>query len=163
MKTRTPFPLPISWIVLSLILCVQIMKAQNAPAGAVQSEPLLSGSSLKSEDLALKADAIFVGEITAIGGGNPKATGRSAYHGVQVKVLEVLRGSVAAQVSVTLYARFEGGIHEQAPKVGGTYIFFAHKNTEPGWDNYTVLKLLPATDATTAKVKGLIPAAPTGK
>jgi hypothetical protein len=160
MKTKTAHLWSILWIVL--VFGIQVSKAQNTPAGVGQTEPVLSGSALKSEDTATKVDAVFVGEITTIGGGNPKATGRSAYRGVQVKVLQVLRGSVAPQVSVTLYARFEGGVHEQPPVVGGTYIFFAHKNIEPGVDNYTVLKLLPATDDSTAAVKKLIPA-PAGK
>ncbi|MDB4793750.1 hypothetical protein OAG63_01825, partial [Methylacidiphilales bacterium] len=89
--------------------------------------------------------------------------GRAAYHGVQVKILQVLRGAADTQVTVTLYATFEENVHEQPPKINGTYIFLAHKNTEVGWDQYTVLKLLPATDDNIAKVKALITAAPASK
>ncbi|MCE0482915.1 MAG: hypothetical protein LV479_01600, partial [Methylacidiphilales bacterium] len=81
--------------------------------------------------------------------------------GNKIKVLQVIRGSVEGQVTISFKIR--GGLHEQPPQEGDTYIFFAHKNTEPGWDNYTVLKLLPATDDNIAKVKALIAAAPAPK
>jgi hypothetical protein len=157
MKTKT-LTFSMLGLMLSLVLGIQITKGQNTPAGVEQSEPVLSGSTLKSEDVMVKADAIFVGEIVEIGFPTAKAPGRGSYYGVQVKVLQVLRGSVDAQVTVTLYTTYSA--HEQPPKVGNTYIFFAHKNTEPGWDNYTVVKLLPATDATITKVKGIIAQAP---
>src|SRR5260221_10713215 len=124
MKTRTA--LLLSMLLLSLVLGVQICKGQNTPAETDQSAPILSGSGLKSEDVAVKADAVFVGEITKMGLLDESAPGRDSYHGVQVKVLQVLRGTVAAQVSVTLYATYTA--REQPPKVGGTYIFFARKN-----------------------------------
>jgi hypothetical protein len=153
---KTKIVLPLLGIAFSIVFGYQTANAQDTSSGDSQSESVLSGSALRSEDVLGKADAVFVGEIEEIGFPTAKAPGRGAYYGVQVKVSQVLRGTVAARISVTLYTVFAR--NERPPKVGGTYIFFAHKNTEPGWDNYTVLKLVPATDASTAKINGLITA-----
>jgi hypothetical protein len=164
MKTKTRFQPLILLISFSLILGFQISKAQNALSETRENISIkLSGSDLKSEDIVLKANAVFVGEITELGHPNTKAPGQNVYHGVQIKVLQVLRGSVDAQVTVTLYIHFAPNSSENPPKVGNTYIFFAHKNTEVGWNPFTVLKLLPATDDNIAKVKALIAAAPASK
>jgi hypothetical protein len=144
------------WSFLACVaLGLQLSKAQN--------ELVLSGSSLKSEDIATKVDAIFVGEITAIGFGNTKEKGESSYRGVQVKVLQVLRGAVDTSITVTLYVVGRMDFHEDPPKVGSSYIFFAKKAGAFEKDPYIVLKLLPATDANIAKVKALIAAAPASK
>ena len=145
-------------LMLSLIIGVQIVAAQNTTnPGAVQAEPKLSGSRFKTEDMALKADAVFVGEITQMGSPTAKMAGAVVYHGVQVKILQVLRGSIDPQSTFTLYVSGTTTFHEDSPKVGSSYIFFVRKNGPGQPDLYSVLKLLPATDATTAKVKGLIP------
>ena len=135
-------------LVLGLVLGVQPVKAQN--------EPVLTGSALKSEDIAAKTDAVFVGEIMQIGFPNPSSPGMASY-GVQVKVLQVLRGSVEGQAIVTVATRAIN--REEPPKAGSQYIFFAKKEG----DRFEALKLLPATAANVAKIKGLLPPAPAGK
>jgi len=152
MKTR-------NILLLASIVALAIghsLEAQNTTSGMRQTDIKLSGSDKKPEEVVANADTIFVGEIAEIGMGDTKATDRCAYYGVKVKVLQVLKGKPDSQVVVTLYTTFGGGIQEYAPKVGISYIFFAHKNTEVGWDAYTVIKLLPATDDHVTKVKGLI-------
>ena len=104
-----------------------------------------------------------MGEITTIGFGGFKAPGESVYRGVQVIVLQVLRGTVADSIAVTLHVVGRTEFHEDPPKVGGSYIFFVEKNAQGEADSYTVLKLIPATDANITKVKALIAAAPTSK
>lgn len=162
MNHRNAIALVIVFALLNLVFLVKALKAQNAPTETGRAESTnLAGSTLKMEDTVLKANAIFVGEIIQEGIPDVSAPGRSAYSGVKVKVLQVLRGSVDAQVSVTLYTTYSS--NEQPPKAGSTYIFLAHKNTEPGWDAYKVFKLLPATDENIAKVKQLIAVGPAPK
>lgn len=164
MKTRTALPVTMLWIMLSLVFTIQISRAQNTPAGAEQNEPALSGSTLRSEDVATKADAVFVGQITHLGFSNLKALGEAVYRGLQVKVLQVLRGSVDPQSTFTLRVMVPSiSSHENPPAVGSTYIFFVKKDDPSKHDAYTVLKLLPATDDNIAKVKAVIAAAPAGK
>lgn len=143
-------------LVFSLVLIGQPVKAQN--------EPVLSGSTLKSEDLASKCDAIFIGQIAKLGYPVLASAGAVSYHGVEVKVLQVLRGSIDGEVvKVTLLAMSGQNVHEAPPEVGNTYIFFVHKNTEKGWNPYTAIKLLPATNDHVTKIKALIAAAPASK
>lgn len=149
-------PLLFTLLLPLLFFGIQMVKAQNIPAGASQNQSILSGSRLKSEDVTTKVDAVFIGEIEEIGFPTTLSPGALTYHGVKVKVLQVLRGSVGAEVTVTLYAERTSNVREQAPKVSGTYIFFIKQT--PGWN--IVHKLLPATDDNIAKVKQLIAAAP---
>ena len=141
-----------------MILGVQISKAQNTPTGSGQNEPVISGSTLKSDDIVSKADAIFVGKITAIGFGNLKAKGESVYRGVQVKVLKVLRGTIESSITVTLHVIAVMDFHEDPPEAGSPYIFFVKKAGALEKDPYVVLKLLPATDDNIAKIKQLVAA-----
>jgi hypothetical protein len=163
MKKRTIFSPSTLWILLSFILSFQMSKAQNSPAEASQNEPALTGSSQKSEDIVVKADAVFVGEITTIGFGGFKAPGESVYRGVQIKVLQVFRGTVADSIAVTLHVVGRMEFHEDPPKVGNSYILFVKKSDQGQPDAYTVLKLILATDANIAKVKALIAAVPASK
>jgi hypothetical protein len=150
MKTQNAFSMLTLWMLLNLVLGLQPVKAQN--------EPLLSGSTLKSEDIAVKVDAVFVGEITDPGLTVPTSPGMASYNGVQVKVLQVLRGSIDAQ-TITVKLDIFAANREEPPKVGTQYIFFVKKDG----DRFTALKLLPATDDHITKVKALIAAAPAGK
>ncbi len=131
------------------------LNAQNVLTGSTQNESILSGSSLKSKELTLKVDAIFIGTITKIGFPVPAETDTASYSGIEVKVLQVLRGSVDAQI-VTVTLRTKGSLHEAPPVVGSSYIFFVHKNTEKGWDPYTAGKLLSATDDNIVDIKKMI-------
>jgi hypothetical protein len=163
MKTRTILSPLILWILLSSILGIQMSEAQNSPAEASQNGPALTGSSQKSEDIVVKADAIFVGEVTTIGFGELKAPGESVYRGVQVKVSKVFRGTVADSITVTLLVVGRMEFHEDPPKVGNSYIFFVKKNAREQPDSYAVLKLILGTDANITRVKALIAAAPASK
>jgi hypothetical protein len=163
MKIKYLLPLAICAL-FNMLVSIQSVKAQN-PVAAGQGESILTGSAQKSEEIAAKADVVvFIGKIIELGDPVPASTDTASYSGVQVKVLQVLRGTVDGDVvKVTLRTTWGRNVHESPPVVGSTYIFFARKNTEKGWNPYTVLKLLPATDATTAKVKALIAAAPASK
>jgi len=111
--------------------------------------PTLAGSSIKTEDVALKCNAVFVGKITHVGPPTGAAPGLATF-GVKVTVLQVLRGTVDAQVGI----RIDDDVlnHESAPKVENTYVFFVEKDET----RLTALKLLPATDDNIATVKKLI-------
>ncbi len=147
----------------TIVVNLQSLKAQN-PTTTRQGEPILSGSAQKSEEIAAKANTVFIGKIIELGDPVPIAMDTASYSGVQVKVLQILRGTVNDEVvKVTLHTTWGRNMHETPPVIGNTYIFFARKNTEKGWNPYTVLKLLPATDDNITKVKALIAAAPEAK
>ena len=63
--------------------------------------PTLAGSSIKTEDVALKCNAVFVGKITLVGPPTGAAPGLATF-GVKVTVLQVLRGTVDAQVGIRI-------------------------------------------------------------
>ncbi|MDB4793753.1 hypothetical protein OAG63_01840 [Methylacidiphilales bacterium] len=152
------FSLSILLIALSLILCIEPVKAQTTTAVTGQSEPILSGSGLKVEDIAMKCDAIFIGQIVSLGDAETASAGIDT-RGASIKVLQILRGSVGSQVGVAISTSLWPSLHEQIPQVGKSYIFFVHQEGT----RFTVLKLLPATDDHISKVKALIAAAPASK
>ncbi|MCE0482916.1 MAG: hypothetical protein LV479_01605 [Methylacidiphilales bacterium] len=136
--------------------------ALGAMGAKAQSEPVLTGSSIKVEDVVLKSDAIFSGTITQeLGPPNLKGIGEN-YYGVHVHVIKIYLGTVAQDVTVSILV-LPRRLNEWAPLQGQTYIFFVKKNAQAASDQFTVLKLLPATDANVTKVKALIAAAPAGK
>jgi hypothetical protein len=140
----------VTWLLLAcLALGIQPLKAKN--------EPVLSGSTQKTENIVLKCDAVFIGQITHMRLGPPASSNVASYTGVKVKVLQMLRGSFDEQIPVMLNVLALN--HEEAPTTEGTYIFFLKK--ESGWN--IVKKLLPATNDNIAKVKALIAAAPASK
>lgn len=168
MKTKSVLLPSILWTLL-LILGIQTSKAQNIPAEAGQNESVrLIGSNIKTKDIISKMDAIFVGKITKRGEKvilPPIAQDRgNLYGGIKVAVAQVLRGSVDTQISVTLF--LNALYYEKLPWIGTSYIFFVTKDAKVdpfNPDPFTVLKLLPATDANIAKVKKLIVATPPSK
>jgi hypothetical protein len=127
----------------------------------VNGQAAFTGSEVKMDITANKADAIFVGQIEKIGGPTLAAIGEKAYYGVEVKVVEVLKGTVNPEVSVALTARTDAKVPESAPEASKTYIFFVKKK-ETG-SQFRVLKLLPADTALIAQVKALIAAQPATK
>jgi hypothetical protein len=129
--------------------------------GLCKGQAAFTGSEVRSEKVVKQSDAIFTGQIEEIGAAVVKAFGEKSYYGVKVKVLEVLKGTVDPEVSVSSIARTDTKVPEVAPETGKTYIFFAEKK-EVG-SQYRVLKLLPADDASISQVKVLIAAAPSGK
>jgi hypothetical protein len=155
MKIKYLLPLSM-WTLFNLVASIQGLKAQNTPAGEI-----LSGSTQKSEDIASKVDAVFVGQVTQIGFAVPEGDATASYPGIRVKILQVLRGSISAQVvKVTLRTTWRQDVHETPPTVGSSYIFFVKNKAQGASDHFTALKLLPATDDNTANVKALIAAAP---
>jgi len=151
MKKTNASNFPVILISLTcLALSIQSLKSQNDLA---TNTPRLTGSALKSEDLILKSDAIFVGTVTQIFPPSAAEAGVDVFEGVQVKILSVLRGSLGANVAITLPVISNERFQEDAPKVGSSYIFFVKVTGA----EIRVLKLLPATDATTATVQKLMP------
>jgi len=163
MKTNNVPPLSIPWILL-LILGIQPLNAQNSPATGPSESIKLSGSAIKAEDIVLSCDAVCVGEIEDMGlPTNSSTTGLVVYSGIEVKVLQILRGSVEYQIKITLNTLKSPSLQEMPPKFGGSYIFFVNRNNPEADDPFIALKLLPATDDNIAMVKKLIAAAPTSK
>jgi hypothetical protein len=105
-----------------------------------------------------KSDIIFVGTITNSGTKTQLPTtimyAGTAYGGIKVKVLSVLRGSVGSRASVCLIV--DTTVHEERPAVGGAYIFFVVPNEDQTPDPFYALKLLPATDDNIARARKLI-------
>jgi len=159
MKTGNAVTMLVLLISLGLAFSAQPSKAQVAQTGNGQNESItLSGSRLKSEDIALKCDAIFIGQIVALGDPETASAGMDT-RGGSVKVLQVLRGTVGDQIGVEIDSALYPSLHEQVPTVGSTYIFFIKKAPTRN----IVLKLLSATDANVTKVKALISATPASK
>jgi hypothetical protein len=152
MKTQSAFSL----VTLTLGMFLSIIL--GAPAACAQNELVLSGSTLKSEDIATKVDIVFVGEITDPGLTLPTSPGMASYNGIQVKVIQFLRGSFNAQ-TITIKLDILAANREEPPKVGAQYILFVKKDG----NRFTALKLLPSTDDQIAKVKALIAATPLPK
>ena len=119
--------------------------------------PILPGSQIETKDALTRSDAVFVGELIKLGGAVVARSISPTFLGNDVKVLQVLRGSVEGHILVSI--SISGPAHEEPPSEGGTYIFFVHKTTEGGglpFSPFGVIKLLPATDANIAEVKKLI-------
>ena len=116
--------------------------------------PILTGSTLKTDDIVRKSDVIFVGKVTELGMPNPTSTDMAEFAGTKVKVLHVLRGSVGSQMVVPI--PISGRDRESPPNINFKYIFFGHRNTEVEGEPFAVLKLLPGTDDNVALVKKLI-------
>jgi len=164
MKKQFVLLLSMSWIALSLVISVQVSHAQNAPTGAGQTEPVkLTGGDVKSEDAILKTDVLFIGQITHLGFGNLKAQGEAVYRGMQIKVIQILRGSLQPESTFTLRVFHVYSSDEYPPTEGSSYIFFAKRNDPSEKDAYAIVKLLPATDANVTKVKALTASAPASK
>jgi hypothetical protein len=127
----------------------------------------LSGSDVTTEDACLKTDTIFTGQITEIGQPTLRPALRPnrqsdylTFHGVAIKVIQVLKGTQESPVSVESFIKATPrDSRESPPKVGIQYIFF----TKVFHEKNTVFKILPATDDNIAKVKALIAAAPAPK
>jgi hypothetical protein len=126
------------------------------------AQTAFTGSEAKLDDVVSKADVIFVGQVEKIGGPVLAAIAQKAYFGVEIKVVNVLKGAVDnPMVSVALIAKTDTTVPEVAPQANQTYIFFVKKK-EVG-SQFRVLKLLPADSSLIAQVKALIAAAPAPK
>jgi hypothetical protein len=110
----------------------------------------LTGSDFSDEKIITNVGVIFVGKIEKMGLTSVAAPGRAALSRIIVKVIQLLRGSVRDQITVRMDVRDDRG--EVPPLVGDSYIFFGNKEGA----SIGVLKLLPATQDTIAKVKALI-------
>ena len=110
----------------------------------------LSGSMLKLPEAA-KSDVTFIAQITKLGFPDADSSGETGYGGTEAKVLQVLRGSIDSPVVLDIHVLYIP--HEEPPRVGRSYIFFANK--VPGYTE--VRKILPLTDEDVAKVKEVLP------
>lgn len=117
-----------------------------------------SGSEKKAEDIVTTCDAIFIGQIIAKGPVMLTKPGAS-YRSYTVKVITLLKGTLAGEIQVSLDVRNDGRVAEVIPHVGENYIFFAMLKA----GEVIAMKLLPATDDNITKVKALIAAAPPSK
>ena len=158
---KTIAVLPVLFV--ALLASVKPLESQNAPASTTPGESVkLTGSDLKSDDLILKAEAIYTGKITDMGvqdKGTPDAPyAGSTYRGAHVQLLQILRCGMYDQMAVTLTVDVTR--HESIPKVGNSYIFFVTKDSAKPTSAYTVpftaLKLLDASEENVTEVKRLI-------
>jgi hypothetical protein len=134
-------------VVLATFLFSEDVRSENSPK--------LPGSTVKTEEVALKCDAVFVGQITDIGHwGPPTSPDLISLQGVKIKILQVLRGSVDSEISVEIFW-FDTN-SEESPKAQSTYIFFLNKTHVENTIQNIVPKLLPATEDNIAMVKKLI-------
>jgi hypothetical protein len=153
MKTRHVIP-PL--YILFIFFADMVLFAQTSPVATLPNKPVvLAGSTLKTEDIVLQSDAIFIGKLIDLGWGETASSGHDT-RGAYITVLQILRGSLKGRVGVRMNMLHGPKVREASPKVGDTYIFFIKQI--PGWN--MVLKILPATDANIAKVKALIAAPP---
>ena|ERR1700734_861270 len=163
MKTKNLL-LQLVLIALLIVFGVQGSKAQNVSVRDALNEPHSPiGSSLKSEDLVPRCNAILIGTILDMGLASAKSPDRMAFYHVKVSPSQVLFGKVRHTISVTIHVTWDSHVHEEVPVKGESYIFFLKTGSQEGIDPFTVLKLLPATDDNIAKVKALIAAAPASK
>ena len=117
------------------------------------SSPTFIGSSINSEDAVAKSEAIFVGKVINVGFAVMAYPDESSDATTKIKVLKILKGSVADPIIVRL-SRYNP---EHALKVGDAYIFFVTKSGKnPDPYPFTVLKLLPATNDIATTVNKLI-------
>ena len=137
-------------LALACLLLTGILRADDAP--------ILSGSKVETKDAVARSNAVFVGELIKLGGGIAARSISPTFLGNDVKVLQVLRGSVEGHILVSL--SISGPAHEEPPAEGENYIFFVHKTTQgeslPFSPFGDVIKLLSATDTNIAAVKKLI-------
>jgi len=145
-------------IVVGSTVVPQPLPGQVAP-------PKITGSRITAEDALQKSDVIFIGQITSLGVEEYHETAEPYpgpnYQGAKVKVVQTLRGSLKSPAVMTI---FVGSVvyQETIPTVGYLYIVFAIRTIKPDRHNpdpFVILKLLPATDDNTAKVKSMIFAA----
>ena len=141
----------------SLLISVVILLISNVHGLSVGSHTntgdVMSNRSDADLEAALsQADAIFVGKVLNLGFPITKAPGQATYHGVNVEVLRILKGSVPHQVRVRLVSRhIQGKVEEPTPEVGHSYIIFAKTSRHVA--ELSVVKLLPGDDASIATVQ----------
>src|ERR1700683_3024352 len=121
MKTKNaPSARLIGILLVYSILSIQGLESQDA--GPQNAPPALSGSHSKLQDVVSKADDIFLGKMLQTGPITVSAPGQLGCSGNKIEVLQTLRGSVNAQITVSFNVHYDS--REQVPIVGNTYIFF---------------------------------------
>jgi len=103
---------------------------------------------------------IFVGDIKAIKGPSLHPFAVKNY-GVKVKVIALLKGTIADEVTFAVAAKMDTNPQEEAPKVNQRYLFFGRSYRTGSGIQFEILKLLPADESTIARVNQLSAAAPT--
>jgi hypothetical protein len=142
---------------LFLAAAVQGYPQTNSAPQITVDGSKLSGSWHKPEELIVKSDAIFTGELLSLSPPDFVASGSPSY-GAKVKVFQLLKGTVNSEITVILRVTNIGPITEKKPELNHTYIFFAKIIKED--DLIQITKLMDGTDDRTAKVKALIAQAP---
>ena len=135
-------------IVLALLFSKEITEGQN----------LFTGSQIKMDLATKQADVIFIGNIEEIQGPGMDAFGLPFY-AAKIQITDVLKGKVAPEVWLSLIASMFTKPRETPPVVHQKYVFFGKTDELSTGVDIRTLKLLPADDATVAKVKQLIAAA----
>jgi hypothetical protein len=118
----------------------------------------LSGHDIKIEDAVKSSVAIFTGQIENLEIPDIMEAGVQSFRDTKVKVIIILKGSVASEVIVTIRAMkiYKQG-WESPPQIASSYIFFVKKDNRGGYDN---IKLLEPTASNIAQVKALISSTP---
>ncbi|HXC02119.1 MAG TPA: hypothetical protein VNU49_05665 [Opitutaceae bacterium] len=143
-------------LLLGLGFAAQEIYSQDA--SALQQPIKLSGSEQTTVNMVLKCDVIFIGKVEEIGMPGLKSAGQSTYHGVRVRVSQLLKGSIDSPVLVSLRVTIGKRLQEVPPQIGKSYVFFVEKRPSEN----IARKLLDGTDVNIAKIKQLIATPPIG-
>jgi len=108
---------------------------------------------IHADEINANIDAIFVGKIIKFGPVALGSSGVSLVCGNKIKVLQVLRGSIEAEVSVTIHAG--PGLNSGEPKleIGDSAIFYVHKVVAPDPDPYDTVLIRPVTKEAVDRLK----------
>ena len=116
-------------------------------------KPNLVGSRIKTEDVALRANSIFVGHFNFVGEGpDADETGLGYFDNARVKITQSLKGALWGNVTVS-YSILEVPPTESNPEPKTNYVFFIHVISPT---QLSVEKLLPATEDNINLAKKLI-------
>jgi hypothetical protein len=145
MKNQTIFRLAAFCLIAAFAFCQPV---------AAQHRGLADPHRLSLENVTAKADTIFVGTIDHLA---PAAgmDANSAAFGPEIHVSQVLRGSLASSAVVPMRDVRAINIPLEPARAGQSYIFFALADDDSS-RAYFLLKRMPATDATLAKVRDLM-------
>jgi hypothetical protein len=126
-----------------------------------EDDGTLLGHALKDEDTFKNGVDIIIGKFVSLGTGSSDSPGESYYQGASIQVISSLKGSLSGNLKASFSVKFfsQHG-NETVPVVGNQYIMFLRERVP---NEFTIKKLLLATDKNIAEVKTAIAAAPAGK
>jgi hypothetical protein len=152
-------------LVLVLIHVVLFGNSATAQGSDGSKNTYFSGRDVAVEGALSKADVVLIGKLS--GAGNEVDSPPFApvagptFSGARISVIQVLKGTAGSSVGVSFFVNSAN--HEKSPDAASSYIFFLAKNAANATDQYTILKILPASDDNVSKIKALIAALPGGK